>query len=253
MRFLSIVFLIILLIDRDGISCSSPPPPVKCRRNDSIDCTVTNAYGIFPDRATCRARAVVFPSSEEEVLEAVAKGSNKKQKMRVVTRWSHSIPKLVCAGGDSGLIISTRELKRIVKVDEASMTITVESGASLREVIDAAADHSLALPHSPYWEGLTIGGLLSTGAHGSSLFDKGSAVHEYVVGIRLAVPSPPGYAIVVSFNASHPDLNAAKVSLGLLGVISQVSYSILSYFYVMRFGVFESDYVMRFGVFESDY
>jgi FAD-dependent oxidoreductase len=228
MRFLSLPIFIIFLIDRDGISCNSPPPPVKCRLNDNTDCTVTNAYGFFPDRATCRARAAVFPSSEEEVVEAVAEGSKKKQKMRVVTRWSHSIPKLVCVGGDSGLIISTRELKRIVGVDEASMTITVESGASLREVIDAAAEHSLALPHSPYWEGLTIGGLLSTGAHGSSLFNKGSAVHEYVVGMRLVVPSPPGYGSVVSFNESHPDLDAAKVSLGLLGVISQVSY--LQYF-----------------------
>lgn len=196
---------------------------MRCRRNDSTDCTVTNAYGIFPDRATCRALAAVFPSSEKEVVEAVAEGSKKKQKMRVVTRWSHSIPKLVCPGGDSGLIISTRELKRIVGVDEAAMTITVESGTSLREIIDAAAQHGLALPHSPYWEGLTIGGLLSTGAHGSSLFSKGSAVHEYVVGIRLVVPSRPGYASVVSFDESHADLDAAKVSLGLLGVISQVT------------------------------
>lgn len=221
MRFFFLPILFTFLIQKDGISCSSPPQPVRCRRNDSTDCTVTNAYGIFPDRATCRALAAVFPSSEKEVVEAVAEGSKKKQKMRVVTRWSHSIPKLVCPGGDSGLIISTRELKRIVGVDEAAMTITVESGTSLREIIDAAAQHGLALPHSPYWEGLTIGGLLSTGAHGSSLFSKGSAVHEYVVGIRLVVPSRPGYASVVSFDESHADLDAAKVSLGLLGVISQ--------------------------------
>ena len=99
--------------------------------------------------------------------------------------------------------------------------IIVEGGAPLREVIDAAAEHNLALPHSLYWEGITIGGLLSTRAHGSSLFNNGSVVHEYVVGMRLVVPSPPGYASVVSFDESHPDLNAAKDSLGLLRIITQ--------------------------------
>lgn len=101
------------------------------------------------------------------------------------------------------------------------MTITVGGGASLREVIDAAAKHNLALPHSPFWEGITIGRRLSTGAHGNSLFNNGSAIHEYVVGMRLVVPSPPGYASAVSFDESHPDLNAAKDSLGLLGIITQ--------------------------------
>ena len=101
------------------------------------------------------------------------------------------------------------------------MTITVGGGASLREVVDAAAKHNLALPHSPFWEGITIGRRLSTGAHGNSLFNNGSAIHEYVVGMRFVVPSPPGYVSVVSFDESHQDLNATKDSLGLLRIITQ--------------------------------
>eukprot|EP01018_Ginkgo_biloba_P039276 Gb_19441 [translate_table: standard] len=203
---------------------SPPPPPVKCS-SGLTNCIVSNAYGTFPDRTTCRAAAAVFPSNEKEVVEFVGMAVQKKQKMRVATRWSHSIPKLVCPGGDSGLIISTRDLNHVIGIDMVSMRITVESGVSLRELIDAAAKQGLALPHSPYWEGITVGGLLSTGAHGSSLFDRGSAVHDYVVGMRLVIPGNQheNYTRIKVLTEAEEDLNAAKVSLGLLGVISHVT------------------------------
>ncbi|XP_057866893.1 L-gulonolactone oxidase 2-like [Cryptomeria japonica] len=209
---------LLLNININGVCCSPPAPPVKC---DTSGCTVSNAYGIFPDRLTCRATPAVFPSSEEELLAAVAASSRNKQKMRVVTQWSQSIPKLVCLGGEEGLIISTQELKHVVSIDEESMRMSVESGAALGDIISAATEYKLALPQTPYWKGLTIGGILCMGAHGSSVFGKGSVVHEYVVGMRLVVPLRGGNASVVTLNSSHADLDVAKLSLGLLGVISQ--------------------------------
>ncbi|PWA79752.1 D-arabinono-1,4-lactone oxidase family protein [Artemisia annua] len=171
---------------------------------------------------------VTYPSSEEELVSVVAHATHANRKMKVATRYSHSIPKLVCPDGDDRLIISTENLSRVIEIDQEKMLVTIESGVTLEQLFNEAAKTGLTLPYSPYWWGLTIGGLLGTGAHGSTLWAEGSAVHDYVVRKRIVTPghAGDGYANIRTLEENGEfdnDMKAAKVSIGVLGVISQVT------------------------------
>lgn len=168
---------------------------------------------------------MVYPSTEQEILSAVAAAVRGNQKIKVSTRYGHSITKIACPGTSSGVILSSKNYTSIVNIDTESGTVTAQGGIQLRTLVDQISTRGLALPVAPYWDGVTLAGLLSTGAHGSSLFGKGGAVHEYVIGMRVVTPASPaeGYATVRVLGSQDPDLNAAKVSLGVLGVISTVT------------------------------
>ncbi|KAI5058331.1 hypothetical protein GOP47_0026501 [Adiantum capillus-veneris] len=201
------------------------PPPIEC---NTSGCTVENYQRIWLDRKPCKAARAVYPTSEAELFDAVAWASKTGSKIKVVSKGSHSLPKLVCPGGDEGLLVSTELYNSILHVNLSSRTVTAQAGVMLRDLLDAIAAEGLSLPHTPYWEGVSVAGMISTGAHGSGMWLHGSAPHDYVVGIRLIVPSSPeySYAQILDLIDGHDDLNAARLSLGLLGAISTVTFQL---------------------------
>ncbi|KAI3899898.1 hypothetical protein MKW92_006302 [Papaver armeniacum] len=166
-----------------------PPSPVKCDRNG---CTLYNAYGVWNDRNDCRVQRLLL------------KQNKKKLKVKIVTGFSHSIPKLACPLQNSSILISTAKYNSGIEIDVKDMTVTVDSGFSRVSVLG----------------GLSIGGIVNTGAHGSSWWGKGGAVHDHIVGISVIVAKPVRWLRkIIQLDAQNPLFNAARVSLGMLGAL----------------------------------
>ncbi|GLJ35296.1 hypothetical protein SUGI_0710120 [Cryptomeria japonica] len=204
-----------------------PPPPVNCPPNTET-CYLTNYRGEWEDQIPCKAAIAFFPKTESELIQAVAYAVKEEKKIKVVTGGSHSIARFACPGGNSGVAISTRDYNSRIEIDEKSMTVTVDAGVELRKLLDALAAKELALPHTTDWDGLSMAGVISTAAHGSSLWGKGGGIHDHVVGISIVIPAPAhqGYAKLIHLTEKDEEIRAARLSLGVLGAISQVTFAV---------------------------
>ncbi|XP_030452520.1 L-gulonolactone oxidase 3-like [Syzygium oleosum] len=230
------LLLLLLLLHMDSIllkTASMPPPsPVMCNSPAGGDgCILHNSYGAWNDRLDCHVQNVTYPTTEEELRSAVAYATRNGLNVKVVSKFSHTIPKLACPGRTQSVnsfLISTANYASSIDIDATNLVVTADAGVPLRQLIDRVEGQGLSLVAAPYWEGVSVGGLISTGAHGSSWWGKGGAMHDHVVGISLVAPAKEseGFAKVIRIEAQDQLLNAARVSLGLLGVISKVKFSL---------------------------
>nr|AKH04265.1 putative FAD/FMN-containing dehydrogenas [Taxus baccata] len=231
MMSLSLSHLLLLfyftLVSKSACGIAVPSPPsVECK-NHGKTCRIYNFQGYWEDRKDCEAGYAAWPKSEAEVVHAVAAAVKIKQKIRVVSGLAHALPKLVCPGRE-GLIINTQNYASVFPVNKTAMTITVQGGTMMRDVMEEAANQGFAVPAMIYWNGVSAAGVISTGAHGSGLAGKGSGVYEYVVSMRLVVPASPseGYAKVITLTEEDEDMKAARISLGTLGAISEITFAL---------------------------
>ena len=87
---------------------------------------------------------MAYPSTEQELISIVTKASRNNRKTKVATRYSYTIPMLVCLDGQDGLLISTKYLNHTLKIDIEAMRISGESGVTMRQLINEVAKAGLA-------------------------------------------------------------------------------------------------------------
>lgn len=157
---------------------------------------------------------VVRPHSVEEVAAAVAAAGATGQTVKPVGA-GHSFTGIALT---AGVQLDLAELTGFTAVDLDRRRVRVLGGTPLHVLNPALEGIGLALPNLGDIDRQTITGAISTGTHGTGACHQGIAAA--VTALRLVTAD----GSVLECSADHdPDLlDAARVSLGALGVITEV-------------------------------
>ena len=156
-----------------------------------------------------------WPRSTEEIADAIKAAAGGGLSVRALGGGHSFTP----AAATSGAALDLSGWTGIVGADLSSGLITARSGTTIRELNRALDSLGLAMPNLGDIDAQTISGAISTGTHGTGAGLGGIAAQVAALELVLADGS------VVSCSAEQrPDLfNAARVSVGALGVISTVT------------------------------
>ena len=135
-----------------------------------------------------RTPAVIRPGTTEELAEVVKLCAAAGQ--RIVPQGGNTsmVGGAVPNEDGSELVLSTARLTRVRDLDPVDMTLTIESGVTLKAAQQIAADAGCMLPLSISSEGSAqIGGVLAVNAGGNNTVRYGNA-RDLVLGLEVVLP-----------------------------------------------------------------
>ena len=170
---------------------------------------------------------IVKPGTSDEVARVVALAN----KM--------SIPIYTWGGGTSmsgnplaverGIVLDMKRLNQVLEVDAENLTITVQAGATIETVFQAALDHGVFFAHHPESSlSSTVGGALS--CMGVSIYSaKYGYAYDQVLALEVILASGQSIRIGSKSYLSLPTHNLLNLFLGAegtLGIITEATLKV---------------------------
>ena len=162
------------------------------------------------------------PASESDVVEIIRQAVLNKQRVKVVGS-GHSFTGI--AVPDEVMIDLTR-LNQVRNVDHSGGLITVQAGIVLSDLNAQLELHQLSMPNLGDVTYQTLAGALSTSTHGTGLQRTGLAAQMRA--FKLVTAS--GEVLVCSPLENAEIFHCGRVSLGALGVITEVTLNVVPAF-----------------------
>jgi len=114
-------------------------------------------------------------------------------------------------------LIDIKSYNKILAFNDEQHTVTVQSGVILKDLLEAIEAKGWCIPCLPDINTITVGGALATGTHGTS----GNLLSEYMSKCRLVMAD----GSVKEITEKDDLMNAVRVSLGVLGMMSEITFT----------------------------
>ena len=148
--------------------------------------------------------------TEEELIDRIANAEGK------IRMYGHRYSSADISAGNPTLLDLT-EYDKILHYNDARREITVQSGITLKQLLQAVEAKGWAIPCLPDIDGITLGGAIATGTHGTGR--EGQILAQYMTHCRLIKSNGE----VLDIDEHDTIMPAVRVSMGVLGIMSQIT------------------------------
>lgn len=165
----------------------------------------------------CVRAARAAPKNEAELCASIAEATAKGMNVRVAGS-GHSFTPVALT---SGLHLTLADMTGVKHIDHEKRRITAAAGTTFNELAAVLKAEGLSMINQGDIDSQALAGALTTGTHGTGA--KLPVLADAIVGMKLV--QPDGSILTVDENT--PDmLLAGRVSLGLLGAISEITLQV---------------------------
>jgi len=181
---------------------------------------MTTTWHNWSRAQTAHPQAFVQPATEAELVGVVRDAAARGQHVKTVGAGHSFTPAAVT----DGVLVNLDNLTGLVHVDKDAMEVTFLAGTRLRDIPGLLRPHGLALANQGDVDPQSLAGALSTSTHGTGVGFTGFA--GMVQGLRIVTAD----GVVHDAGPGDPLFECGRVSIGALGVLTQVRMAVVDTF-----------------------
>ncbi|CAG8515076.1 11816_t:CDS:2 [Ambispora gerdemannii] len=165
---------------------------------------------------------IFHPKSLNDLQEIVKKAKKHGKKIRCVSE-GHSWSTLSVTK-DYLVIVRDMHQIQVEKSEKYGWTITAEAGATIKQMDDKLRQHKppLSFDSMTVLSSVRASGIVATGSHGAKC--AGASISDQVV--KLQIVTGDGELHVFSDENDPKEMSAARINLGLLGIMYKITWHV---------------------------
>ncbi|HXH20241.1 MAG TPA: D-arabinono-1,4-lactone oxidase [Chitinophagales bacterium] len=153
------------------------------------------------------------PQTEQEIVSIVKEAAFQKKKIRVVGA-GHSWSSLACT---DGYMVNLDNYCRIIYINKEKRQIRVQAGIRLKRLNKVLDENGLALVNLGSISEQSLAGVTATGTHGTGI--RFQILSTAIIGMRVVNADGE----IIEIKEDNPLLDAYRLSLGVLGIITEIT------------------------------